>query len=116
MRRTSFRTSSSDRAGMELASRHGNRFKYLAYDVVGSGFFGFGLVRQNDTMPQDVERHVLHVLRGHISAPDDKGIGAGTQAQVDRRPRRRAVLDERLEIIETVPFGMPGCRDDVQHV
>ena len=67
-------------------------------------------------MAQDVERNVFHVLGSDIGSADQKRIGAGGQAKVDRRPRRSAILDERLQVVEPIPLGMPGRRHDVQNV
>src|SRR6516165_10860744 len=79
MRRTSFRTSSSGRVGMALGFDlgHGDRFQHLADDVVGRGLLGFGLVGKQHAVAENVERHVLDILRRDIGATDQEGIRAG---------------------------------------
>ena len=51
-------------------------------------------------MPQHVEGDVLDVLRRDVAASLEEGHRAGAQPQVDRRPRRSPVVDQRHEVLQ----------------
>ncbi len=83
--------------------------------VVGGHVLGLGLVRHDDAMPQHVGADALDVLRRHVAPAFDERVRLRCERQKERRPRRRAVLDERAEV-EVERLGVARRDDEIDDV
>src|SRR6185295_12780208 len=71
-----------------ICSRHGHRIQEMLHDLLAGHFIRFGLERPDDAVPQHIHRDGLHVLRGDITTPAEKGVRFASQGQIDSRTRR----------------------------
>ena len=67
-------------------------------------------------MAHDVKGDGLHVVRQHVVAPIEERVRAGRERHVDRRPRRDAVGDKRLQVGELGPLWVARRKDDAHDV
>ena len=47
-------------------------------DLLGIDLLGLGFVTDHDAMPQDIRSNGLDIIRGDVTAPADKCMGAGS--------------------------------------
>src|SRR2546429_5577484 len=88
------RRSAPDRdMSLQRLGRDGDALKHALQEVVGADVIGERLERQDETMPDHVEREVLQILTGDVPASTKEREGAAGEDQVDRRARTRSVAD-----------------------
>src|SRR3972149_3719246 len=84
-----------------LAPHPSLRYRYCIedrfYQVFTGKLFGLGLVGEDDAVTEHVISNVFYILWCDVTASLQEGHCPRAQAQVDRRPRRRAVFYERLQ-------------------
>src|SRR5689334_14731211 len=79
----------------------------IALDVIGEGFIG-----KHQSVTDDIQRHVEHILRKHISSAAYKCQRLGREDQVDRSARTGAEHNVAFEVRETNVFWLTCRRDD----
>src|SRR6267142_6573463 len=81
---------------------YGNAREHALHDVVGADVLGERFEREDDPVPQDVEREVLDVLPGDVPAPAEIRERATGEDEVDGGPRARAVADVLRHVADSV--------------
>src|SRR5256886_15743800 len=81
---------------LEWFGRYGNACEYTLHDVVRGDVLREGFEREDDAMPYDVEREVLDVLPGDVSATAEVRERPTGEDQINRRQIGRASCRERV--------------------
>ncbi len=79
-------------ANMNLADRfelfrsehklgHGHPVKDVVQNGIRGQFFGLGLIRNNNTVPENIRADGFHILRRDIAAALEQGVGFGGDGQ-----------------------------------
>src|SRR6266550_634720 len=103
---------------LQWLRRYWDAREHTLHDVVGGDVLRESLERQHDAMAQHIEREVLYVLTGDVSAAPEIGKRATGEDEVDRSARARAVADVLGDVADAVFGRLPrrgGQPDDVFH-
>src|ERR1044071_5419617 len=97
----------------DLESWHGHRIENLLNQCVGGHRLGFGLVSQNDPVPQDIWPDAFDIFGSDIFPPLQQRPGFGGQGEENSRARGTAKLDEvfYVELIQ----GWCACGKNQVH-
>jgi len=85
-------------------------------DDLGCDLLRLSLVGDDEPVAHDIEGDRLDVIRQNVVATVEERVRARCERDVDRRPRRDTVRDERLQIGELRPLRIAGREDHTDHV
>src|SRR5207302_518795 len=80
-------------------------------DDLGCDLLRLSLVGDDEPVAHDIEGDRLDVIRQNVVATVEERVRARCERDVDRRPRRDTVRDERLQIGELRPLRIAGRED-----
>ena len=95
--------------------RHGDLFHDLRNHVIRGDAFGVGFVTQHDPVPENIMSNGANIIRCHMIAAFDPGMGPGTFIQGQRTARTGADFDPGLELI-AVAFRLASGTDQLHDI
>src|SRR5262249_30555006 len=98
--RTFLRSSVVSTGLVALRLRYFDGVQNLVDDLLRRDVFRLRLIRDGDSVAQNVCAHGADILGDDIATPLDEGEGTRSERQIDARARGRTVVDEGCELFE----------------